>query len=47
MPMAIKIIWDLDGLHRPLCEDSDKIPEGKTSTYIFHLSGPLFELLSN
>ncbi len=27
-------------LHRPLCEDSDKILEGRTScTYILHLSG--------
>jgi hypothetical protein len=26
-------------LHRPVCEDSDKIPEGRTSTYILHLSG--------
>jgi hypothetical protein len=23
-----------DVLHRPLCEDSDKIPKGRTSTYI-------------
>ncbi len=28
-----------DVLHRPLCEDSEKIPEGRTSTYILHLSG--------
>ncbi len=25
-------------LHRPLCEDSDKIHEDRTSTYILHLS---------
>jgi len=24
-------------LHQPLCEDSDKIPEDRTSTYILHL----------
>jgi hypothetical protein len=28
-----------DVLHRPLCADSDRIPEGGTSTYIPHLSG--------
>ncbi len=28
-----------DVLHRTLCADSDKIPEGGTSTYILHLSG--------
>jgi hypothetical protein len=27
-----------DVLHRPLCEDSDKIPEGGTSTSILYLS---------
>jgi len=26
-------------MYGPLCEDSDKIPEGKTSTYIPYLSG--------
>jgi hypothetical protein len=26
-------------MHRPLCEDCDKIPDGGTSTYILHLSG--------
>jgi hypothetical protein len=30
-----------DVLHRPLCADSDKIPEGWTSTYILHLSGSI------
>ncbi len=28
-------------LHRLLCEDSHKIPEGRTSIYILHLSGLL------
>jgi hypothetical protein len=27
-----------DVLHRPFCMESDKIPEGGTSTYILHLS---------
>ncbi len=27
-----------DDLHRPLCEDGDKISEIRTSTYILHLS---------
>jgi hypothetical protein len=27
-----------DVLHRRLCADRDKIPEGRTSTYILHLS---------
>jgi hypothetical protein len=31
--------FNRDVLHRPLCEDSDKIPEDRTSTYILHLSG--------
>ncbi len=29
-------------LHGPLCEDSDKIPEGGTTTYILSLSGEHF-----
>jgi hypothetical protein len=31
--------FNSDVLYRPLCEDIDKIPEGRTSTYILHLSG--------
>ncbi len=27
-----------DVLHRPLCQDGDKIPECRTFTYIFHLT---------
>ncbi len=30
--------FNSDALHWPLCEDSDKIPKGRTSTYILHLS---------
>jgi hypothetical protein len=26
-------------LHRPICEDSDKIPEGRTSIYILWFKG--------
>jgi hypothetical protein len=28
-----------DVLHQPIYEDSDKIPEDGTSTYVLHLSG--------
>jgi hypothetical protein len=41
MAMAVKNYpgpFNRDFLHRPLCKDSDKIPEGGTSTYILHLS---------
>jgi hypothetical protein len=30
--------FNRDVLHLPLCEDSDKILEGRTSTYIFSIS---------
>jgi hypothetical protein len=38
-----------DVLHQRLHEDSDKIPEGRTSTHILHLSGVLIqkELISD
>jgi hypothetical protein len=37
--------FNRDVLHRPLCEDSDKIPEGRTSAYILHLSGSTYSIL--
>ncbi len=41
MAMAIKNYprpFNRDVLHRPFCEDSDKVPEGRTSTYILSIS---------
>ncbi len=32
------VVLQCDVLHLPLCEGSDKIPEGRASTYILHLS---------
>jgi hypothetical protein len=37
--------FNRDVLHRPLCEESDKIPEGRTSTYILHLSAGVYMVL--
>jgi hypothetical protein len=36
--LLYSVVLQRDILQRPLCADSDKIPEGETSTYILHLS---------
>ncbi len=36
-----RLLCNRDVRHRRLCEDNDKIPEDRTSTYILHLSGPV------
>jgi hypothetical protein len=37
--LVLMLSFNCDVLHRRLGADSDKIPEGGTSTYILHLSG--------
>jgi hypothetical protein len=42
VPVPVPQHWSYnrDALHRPIGEDSDKIPVGRASTYIFYFSGP-------